>query len=97
MATLLSHKTIKSARKAFACDGCFTLLHYGSFDQFIEEFNPTPEELEAINRARESNFRIKVGEPYIKQFIVDGGDRWTFRSIPEIYEIGIKYGFYEND
>lgn len=38
---------------------------------------------------------IQPGETYISQFIVDGGDSWTWRAKPELHAICLKYDFYK--
>lgn len=30
--------------------------------------------------------RIEVGSPYVRQFVKDGADVWTWRAHPECYE-----------
>lgn len=94
MAKLLSHNKVKKSTKTFNCGGCEAILQNWSFEQFINEFNPTDDEIEALMAAKSKGYQILRGEPYIKQFSVDGSDSWVRRSIPRIYEICDKYNVF---
>lgn len=87
MSTLLSEHKPK-ARKDYFCDASRFIRDANCFDRF--SFT----EKRIIVRARSNGYRIKKGEQYIKQFVVEGGDNWTFRAIPELHAICIKYDLY---
>lgn len=51
-------------------------------------------ELRKIVEARKTDFTIHKGEKYLCQVLVDGSDKWTFRAIPEMHKICLKYDLY---
>ena len=53
-------------------------------------------ELRTIAKAKKNKFKIKPGQKYIRQFNRDGGDVWTYRAIPEMHQICIDHGIYDN-
>ena len=55
----------------------------------------TPEEQEVYNKARDNNGMIKKGQQYIKQCLNDGGRLFTFKAIPDLHTICLKYDMYE--
>jgi len=46
--------------------------------------------------ARRNGWRIKKGEKYVKQFTKCCGDIGTFRAIPAIHAICVKYKIYQD-
>ena len=92
--TTLVHQQTPKARKNHWCDACMFVDAYGSLRQIIDEHDFTFTERRALVRAWENNRQIQKGDVYIRQFCVDGDDAYTFKAIPEIHEICIKYDFY---
>lgn len=81
---VLSDKLVK-ARKDYNCDATIYLREYGDYDMF------TLEEMEIINN---TNGKIKKGETYRKVVGKFEGELYTFRAIPEIDDICLKYELY---
>jgi len=76
------------ARKDHVCNACeFINEHWGSH-------NFTIGELRVIVLARRNGYKIKIGDSYIKQNNICHGDIYTFKAIPEIHEICLKYNLY---
>jgi hypothetical protein len=92
--TRLVHQSTPKARKNYWCDACGMIETYGSLRQIITEHDFTLSERRALVRAWDNNRQIQKGDVYIRQFCVDGGDAYTFKSIPEIHAICIKYDIY---
>ena len=89
MTTLLSeHKP--TAMREHTCMACDWVLQFG-----IDGNGFTRPELRALSRARKSNWKIIKGQGYIRQGNEFEGELYTFRAIPEIHAICIKYDIYE--
>lgn len=78
------------AQKHYQCQACRTIIEYMHEDDF------TPDELEAWNRAKANSFRIIPGQRYLQQNNTDGGPPYTWRAIPEIYDICAKYELFDD-
>jgi hypothetical protein len=87
------HHSVQVARRDYHCDGCECLFD-GRDYKINTHTKFTISEMRAIIKTKNNNFMIKKGEKYIRQFNTDGGDTWTYRSIPEIHEICIKYNIF---
>ena len=81
MIKVISQRTHK-ARKDRICDACEWINEVGIF-----EYNYTFSQLKAFAKAKKNNFKIKVGQTYVKQVCVSGGDFWEFNAIPEVFDI----------
>jgi hypothetical protein len=80
------------AKKEYFCDACFTInANFGGIRGFAGEVSLTIAELRALIKAREAGFKIKAGETYICQYNTDGGTPFTYRAIPAVHEIALKY------
>lgn len=85
---LLQHK-IKVAKKEYNSDA------YTFIDNCCDDFSMMSfSERRHIVEARRNKGRIFKGQKYLYQFIVEGGDTYSFRAIPELHEICIKYNIY---
>ena len=51
-------------------------------------------ELRAIAKLKSNNWNIKKGEVYVQQFCKKDGYKYTFRTLPKILRICIKYKLY---
>tara|TARA_R110000744_G_scaffold306152_7_gene414482 strand:+ start:688 stop:966 length:279 start_codon:yes stop_codon:yes gene_type:complete len=51
-------------------------------------------EWRAVLNARDNNWKIVKGQTYIRQNVAFEGTVYTFKAIPEIHAICIKYDFY---
>jgi hypothetical protein len=94
MATLLKNIIVNKARRDYHCD---------LYDQFYEYLRDgksyvqfTQEEELIIQQARDKDWKILKGEPYRYQFIVDEGDSWQYRCIPALFDIAVKYKWFED-
>lgn len=88
MITVLSEST-PTARRDYACDAAHWVLEAidnGVFFSFSE--------LRVIAKHKRSKFIIKKGDTYIKQNNKMDGELYTFRAIPYLHEICIKYNLY---
>lgn len=82
-------QTNPKARKDYCCMAC----EWISDD--LNNFGLTFSDYREIVKAKRNGYKIKKGEKYISQFNTDCGDTWTFRAIPAIHEICIKYKLYD--
>ena len=78
------------ARKRYACDACGWLDMY---PDAIEEMTWT--EKRQVVAARRNSFCIQPGQQYIKDVGIFDEDWYTFRAIPSINALCIKYNIYE--
>lgn len=90
MISTIHENKVFSARKDYRCNTCKCMGHMDGFTLH----DLTEAEKDAIERAKENDWKIKKGEPYIRQFNTDGGDTWTFRAIPAIYQICLDHDLY---
>ena len=79
----LSDKLVK-AIKDYNCDATIYLHELGDYDIF------TPEEMEIIS----TDCKIKKGNIYREVVGKFEGELFTFRAIPEIHDICLKYELY---
>ena len=91
MSVEILSETKPKARKDYNCMACEWFNNSG----YIAEEELTKEELAAYKKAEDSNFEIKKGEEYIRQNNKYDGEIYTFRAIPEMHEICIKYDLYD--
>lgn len=91
MPKLISQTKVKKSTKVFHCDGCNEILEFGSFSDFVTHFKLTEDEIHTLAAAEANGYKILPGQPYIKQFIADEGDKWVYRCIPEVFAILNKY------
>lgn len=88
--TFISEKTV-TARKDHNCDACESVLAEG-----INRFGYSRPELRVLAKARANNWKIKKGEKYLRQTIIDdGGMICTLKMIPEVDKICIDNVLYE--
>lgn len=75
--------------------------HYCMASDFINEggnlrgYTFTFSEWRAIIKARDNNWKIIPGQKYLKQFVSYEGSAYTFKAIPEIHAICLKYDYYQ--
>lgn len=87
---LLSHRT-PIAKKDYSCDACVWLF------ESDYRYGLTISEYRSIIKAQRNSYKIKVGQKYIYQASICYGDFCTFRAIPEIFDICIKYEMFDCD
>lgn len=83
------HEVFSTARKDYHCNACEFLFNDDDMSGF------TFAEYRAIVTAKWNGKKILKGQKYIRQFNTDGGHTWTFRAIPEIHKICVKYNLYD--
>lgn len=85
------HESRPKARKDYYCNACEFL-----FEDDISGL--TFSEYRTVVRAKWNGKKILKGQTYIRQFNGDEtiGDTWTYRAIPEIHKICVKYKLYDN-
>ena len=79
------------ARKDYSDDAIYWIYESGFYPDEL-----TAEENEQVDQARENNYTIKKGTEYLKITYNDGGELITFRAIPELNDICLKYDLYED-
>jgi hypothetical protein len=87
MCVLLKSST-QTAKKAYDCDACIWIREAGNWDWM------TFAERRLVVKARQKDWKILPGEKYLYQFLVEDGDKWSFRAIPEMHDICLKYDCY---
>lgn len=87
----LIHSHHPIARKEHECMACLWLQDIDSLDGF------TFAEKRAIAKAKANNWRIKPGERYLHDKMVNLDGIYSFKAIIEIDKICHKYDFYEYD
>jgi hypothetical protein len=87
MAELLS-KCEPRSRKDHICDAYKIVIDHWNYGYPL-----TYTELRHIVMARKNKGLIKKGDIYLKQNIKDG-NIYTFRAIPEMYNICVKYDMF---
>lgn len=87
--TVINEKRVV-ARKDYTCDSCLFLRE--GLDNI--ENRLTEEERASIEKAKANGWKILKGQQYIRQFNSTEGQTYTFKSIPEIHNICIKYELY---
>ena len=87
----LSDQFIKSARKDHDCSASWFLR------EFLSDIEDalTEEEKAAVERAKENGWKIKKGQPYIRQNNKMDGELYIFKAIPEIHDICIMHDLYD--
>ncbi len=79
------------ARKEHDCLACDWLNKSG----YANEADLTPSEWQAYQLAESDCFKIKKGDIYVRQNNKFDGEVYTFKAIPAIHDICIKYDLYE--
>ena len=96
MATTLSEKYIKSAKRKHLCNACEWIRMGGTFNELVRDYPKlTFSEKRALALAKENGYYIHKGSPYIKQSNKEGSEIWTFKAIPEIHAICVKHDLYD--
>ncbi len=86
---VLSEKT-PVAKKNYECMACEWLNNSG----YATKQDLTEDEWMEYKKAESKGFKISIGETYILQNNKFDGDIYTFKAIPEIHDICIKYDLY---
>ena len=95
MSELIFESHIKKSQKDYVCDACNYILEGDSFKNFVKQHKFTFGELRSLVKAKQNGYKILKGQPYYRQFNKIDGDTCTWRVIPEIDNILIKYNLYE--
>lgn len=91
MLTLIK-ESLHKARKDYHCNS------YEFINNCCDDFSMmTFGERRSIVKAISNKGVIKKGDIYLYQFLVDGGDNWSIRAIPELHKICIKYDIYPDN
>ena len=88
MCDLISAST-PTARKDHGC------MAYDWIDNCFDLEDLTPDEQHNFLQAKGNKGMIKKGTKYIRQCLNDGGRLFTFKAIPELHKICLKYDMYE--
>lgn len=79
------------ARKTYRC------MASEWIENVLNDEEWTYAELRQLVKARRQNWQILPGQQYVKQVAVDNGEFYTFRAIPEMHALCLKYDLYEYD
>lgn len=90
MCTLVRQTKVNAARKEHECMASVWIHECGLDNLPRMNFS----EYRAIINAKLQGWKILKGQPYIHQFLVDGGSGYVFKARPEIHAICLKYDFY---
>jgi len=82
----LISETFQAARKEYNCMACEWL--FNNLADYWDEM--TYSEKKAAVRAAQNKERILPGQKYVRQFVRDGGDVYTYRAIPDIHAICLR-------
>jgi len=94
MAYIIKESRPKAA-KDYICDACEFVFADG-LRGFVQHHSPTFAEIRTLIKAREAGYMIKAEETYVKQYNTDGGTPWTYRAIPAVHEIALKYKCFDD-
>ena len=61
----------------------------------MEPRDMTLSEAKSWVRARQNRYKIIKGQKYVNQSMKDGGEFYTFKAIPEIHKICLRYDLYD--
>lgn len=84
-------ETTHLARKDYECHACKAFTTWGD----IDDYELTDEENIIFKMARADDFKIKKGQKYVRQVFDSGDQLITYRAIPEIHQIAIKYKMFD--
>jgi hypothetical protein len=90
MCQALSYRTLK-ARKRYNCGCAEDIRETYPCTRMIEE------ELAVVKDYLDKGCMIEPGDLYENQFVVDGGDNWTWRGRKDIVELCRKYELFNYD
>ena len=89
----LLKETKPVARKEHDCNASI-ILTLGGDPDFFDSIS----EYRSYIKARENGFKIQKGDRYINQVVISHSvGFYTFKAIPEIHAICLKYGLYDQD
>ena len=89
MSVLLSESS-PVARKDHECIACIFIK------EMLSGYGWTFAEYREIAKAKKSGWMIKKGQEYVRQNIIQDGEIFTYKAIPEIHEICIKWGVFDD-
>lgn len=93
MSKLLYEKIVK-ARGTYYCDAARFMFEA----IYNNDAQVTAEDFEVFMKHKNNNFVIKRGSHYLLQKLVNDCHKfYEFRAIPEIHDMCIKYGFYNEE
>lgn len=90
MSITVLRQSFPVARKEHECSACAWLLNEGFPERIpISEYRH-------IVRAKRNGYKIIKGQKYIQQINIQDGEFYIYKAIPEIHEICLKYGYYDD-
>lgn len=93
MSTQIGETTHPKARKTYRCMASDWIVNGDLYEIFR---GCTREERRAIVKARRNRWSIQPGQIYVRQAMVWDGRMGTFKAIPEMHDICLKYDLYED-
>ena len=93
MSTQIGETKYPKARKTYHCMASDWIVNGDLYETFR---CCTWEEKKEIIRARRNNWRIQAGTKYLRQTMIWEGKMGTFRAIPAMHDICVKYDLYED-
>lgn len=95
MGYVISEKKIKKARKEYDCEACAWLHEHVEGCNRLD-LQMSISEIKTYLKAKNNDFKIKIGSPYISQMISECGDVYWVKVIEEINDICCSLGLYDN-
>jgi hypothetical protein len=84
-------ESLPKARKPHDCMACEFILASG-----VDGFGYSFAELRLIAKAKRNNFQVVKDQTYIRQNNIAEGELYTFKAIPEMHQLCLKYDHYEH-
>lgn len=93
MSYQVGETTYPTAKKIHDCDASLWIVNGDLHETFR---CCTWEEKKDIIRAKRNGWKIQPGQKYLRQAVVFEGRMSTFKAIPEMHDICVKYDIYED-
>lgn len=82
---------VKKSRKERNCDSCAFINNDCGFEDFLQNVDVEPHELETINKMKRQEFKIPKGTSYVNDIFIFEGDLISWKSDIEMKKIFDRY------
>jgi len=93
MIKVIHQKQIRKSRNEYSCDAWEFLSE--CYDDFRRTGQLSFSEWRAIAVAKATKGKVFKGQPYVYQFNEQDGITYTFRAIPAIHAICVRFNLYD--
>ncbi len=83
--------TYPKAQKEYDCDACRVIQNFGLNDSEL-----TFSEYRSYIKAKRNQFKIAIGQKYVRCHGFYDGEPHTFRAIPDLDEVCRRNGYYDD-